>query len=93
MPDLTVFFIIVSMSAVQYFMASRNSFILGAVIPILFTAVITWMFTTNRIESKIAYIVLLLIGLIILIEEWVRGRKSLRKRQQKEMDIMITKDL
>lgn len=93
MPDLTVFFIIVGMSAFQYFMASRNSFILGAVIPILFTAVTTWMFATNRIESKIAYIVLLVIGLIILIEEWARGRKSLRKRQQKEMDIMITKDL
>jgi len=93
MPDLTVFFIIVGMSAVQYFMASRNSFILGAIIPLVFAAVITWMFTTNRIETKTAYIVLLIIGLIILIEEWARGRKYLRKRQQKEMDIMITKDL
>ncbi|AZK48465.1 hypothetical protein [Paenibacillus lentus] len=93
MPDLTVFFIIVGMSAFQYFMASRNSFILGAVVPLLFTALVTWMFITSRIESKIAYSVLLVIGLIILIEEWARGRKSFRKRQQKEMEIMITKDL
>lgn len=93
MPDLTVFLIIVGMSAFQYFMASRNSFILGAIIPLMFTAVMTWMFTTNRIESKTMFIVLLLVGLIILIEEWVRGRKSLRKRHQKEMDIMKTKDL
>ncbi|WP_055109292.1 hypothetical protein [Paenibacillus ihumii] len=93
MSEFIVFFIIIGMSAFQYFMATRNSIILGAIIPILFTAVMTWMFTTSRIESMTKYIVLLLVGLIILIEEWVRGRKSLQKRRQKELDIMKAKDL
>jgi hypothetical protein len=39
------------------------------------------------------YIVLLIVGLILLIEEWVKGRKALRNRRQKEMNKMKTKDL
>lgn len=93
MPELSVFLIIVMMSAIQYFMATRNSFVFGFIIPLIFTLTMSWMFVTNRIESTTMFIVLLIVGLILLIEEWVRGRKSLHKRRQKEMDIMKTKDL
>ncbi|WP_077306761.1 hypothetical protein [Terribacillus halophilus] len=93
MPELSVFLIIFVMSAIQYFMATRSSFIFGFIIPIVFIAVMSWMFTSNRIESVAMFVVLLIIGLILLIEEWVRGRKSLQKRRKKEMDIMKTKDL
>lgn len=93
MPELTVFLIIVGMSALQYFMATRNSFILGVIVPIIFFATMTWLFASDRIESITMYIVLLIVGLIILIEEWIRGRKAFNKRRQKEMNIMKTKDL
>ncbi|WP_106767442.1 hypothetical protein [Paenibacillus faecalis] len=98
MSEFVVFFIIVGMCAFQYFLAkffiaSRNSFLLGAIVPLMFTAGMTWMFITNSIESTTKYIVLLLVGLIFLIEEWVRGRRSLHKRRQKEMDMMKAKDL
>ncbi|AIF68367.1 hypothetical protein GZ22_18165 (plasmid) [Terribacillus saccharophilus] len=93
MPELSVFLIIFVMSAIQYLMATRSSFIFGFIIPIVFVAVMSWMFTTNRIESVTMFVVLLIIGLILLIEEWVRGRRSLQKRRKKEMDIMKTKDL
>lgn len=93
MPELSVFLIIFVMSAIQYFMATRSSFIFGFVIPIVFIAVMSWIFITNRVESVTMFVVLLIIGLILLIEEWVRGRRSLQKRRQKEMDIMKTKDL
>ncbi|WP_379589051.1 hypothetical protein [Oceanobacillus caeni] len=53
----------------------------------------TWLFASDRIESITMYIVLLIVGLIILIEEWIRGRKAFNKRRQKEMNIMKTKDL
>lgn len=39
------------------------------------------------------YIVLLIVGLILLIEEWVKGRKVLRNRRQEEMNKMKKKDL
>jgi undecaprenyl pyrophosphate phosphatase UppP len=93
MTELTVFLLIVAMSAIQYFMATRNPFILGVIMPVIFIGVMTWLFITNRIENKIMYIVLLIVGLILLIEEWVKGRKALRNRRQKEMNKMKTKDL
>lgn len=93
MTELTVFLLIVAMSAIQYFMATRNPFILGVIMPVIFIAVMTWLFITNRIENNIMYIVLLIVGLILLIEEWVKGRKALRNRRQKEMNKMKTKDL
>ncbi|MCU9593570.1 hypothetical protein OEV82_03750 [Caldibacillus thermolactis] len=93
MTELTVFLLIVAMSAIQYFMATRNPFILGVIMPVIFIGVMTWLFITNRIENNIMYIVLLIVGLILLIEEWVKGRKALRNRRQKEMNKMKTKDL
>jgi len=93
MSDFTVFFIIIGMSAIQYFMATRNNFIFGTIMPVIFIVMMTWIFATDRIDSMTMYIVLLLVGLILLIEEWIRGRKTLHKRRQKEMDIMKTKDL
>jgi undecaprenyl pyrophosphate phosphatase UppP len=93
MTELTVFLLIVAMSAIQYFMATRNPFILGVTMPVIFIGVMTWLFITNRIENNIMYIVLLIVGLILLIEEWVKGRKALRNRRQKEMNKMKTKDL
>jgi undecaprenyl pyrophosphate phosphatase UppP len=93
MTELTVFLLIVAMSAIQYFMATRNPFILGVIMPVIFIGVMTWLFITNRIENKIMYIVLLIVGLILLIEEWVKGRKALHNRRQKEMNKMKTKDL
>ncbi|MFP7171693.1 hypothetical protein [Terribacillus sp. 7520-G] len=93
MPELSVFLIIFVLSAIQYFMATRNGFIFGFFIPVIFIAAMSWMFITNRLESVTMFVVLLIIGLILLIEEWVRGRKSLQKRRHKEMDIMKTKDL
>ncbi|AQS54840.1 hypothetical protein [Novibacillus thermophilus] len=93
MTELTVFFMIVGMSAIQYFMATRNPFILGVIMPVTFIGVMTWLFITNRIENNIMYIVLLIVGLILLIEEWAKGRKVLRNRRQEEMNKMKKKDL
>lgn len=93
MPDFSVFLTIFLMSAIQYFMATRNIFLFGFIVPVAFTVTMTWMFSVGKIESVIMYTVLLIVGLVILIGEWVRGRKSLKIRQKKELDSMKTKDL
>ena len=56
MTELTVFLLIVAMSAIQYFMATRNPFILGVIMPVIFIGVMTWLFITT--ESKIILCIL-----------------------------------
>lgn len=86
-------FIIAGMLGLQYFFSTRNSVYWGAIIPIAFLAVLTWMLVTNRIEHTLVYILILLAGMLFLIAEWNRGRKSLHKRREKELEKMATYDM
>jgi hypothetical protein len=79
--------------AVQYFFSTRNSVFWGAIIPVAYIVVLTWMLVTNRIESAIAFILILILGLLFLIAEWNGGRKYLREKRRKELDKMKTHDM
>lgn len=85
--------IIIAGLALQYFFSTRNHIAWGVFIPIIFTGVIIWQFVTNRIESPLAFILIFLLGLIFLIEEWHSGRKALQRKQQKELQKMQTHDI
>ncbi|ENH95674.1 hypothetical protein J416_14867 [Gracilibacillus halophilus YIM-C55.5] len=93
MPDFTLFIAILIMTAIQYFMATRSSPLWGIIMPLGFVAVMTWMIITNQIDSTVKYTILLIVGLLLLIEEWVRGRKSLNNKRQIEMNKMKSHDL
>lgn len=93
MSDYSTFIIIFLMSALQYFMATRNIFLFGFIIPVIYTITMTWLFFTDKIESITMYIVLLIVGLIILIGQWTSGRKSLKNRQKRELSSMKKNDL
>lgn len=86
-------FIMAGILGLQYFFSTRNSVYWGAFIPILFVGWITWMFTTARIESILAYILILLVVSMFLMEQWFSGRKSLKERRKKELDKMKSFDM
>ncbi|RKQ30244.1 hypothetical protein [Oceanobacillus halophilus] len=93
MGEFMIFFLVIIACAVQYFLSTRHSVYWGAIVPVLFLTGMTWMFITNRIESIIAFLILLVVGMIFLIEQWSRGRKSLKKNRSKELDKMKKLDI
>ncbi|WP_068673516.1 hypothetical protein [Oceanobacillus sp. Castelsardo] len=93
MADFYRIFIIVGVLAVHYFFSTRNSIFWGAIMPVAYFVYLTWTFVTNRLESTIGYILILLIGMLFLIAEWSRGRKSLHEKRKRELDKMTTHDL
>lgn len=86
-------FIIAGMLGIQYFFSTRNSVYWGAIIPVLLVIWLTWMLITVRIESILAYVLILIVGIIFLIEQWSNGRKSLRKHRKKELEKMQSHDM
>ncbi len=72
--------------AAQYFLSSRNSIYLGVIVPIIAICVLTWMLFTDRIASPLAYILIVLVILVFLLEQWFNGRKTLLKHTQKELN-------
>lgn len=93
MIDIDMVFIYAGILAVQYFFSTRNNVYWGAVIPVVFIIFLTWMFVTNHIEHTLAFILILIVGMLFLFGQWVGGRESLRKRRRKELEKMESYDL
>lgn len=85
--------IIAGFLGIQYFLSTRNSVYWGAVIPVLLVSWLTWMLLTARIDSVLAYILILITGLIFLSMEWSEGRKALHRRRIKELAKMKSQDM
>lgn len=79
--------------AVQFFFSTRNRVYWGAVIPVAYAAFMTWMFATNRMESAVQYVLVLLIGLLFLFGEWRSGRIYCHKKRKQELEKMRAADL
>ncbi|GGP11588.1 hypothetical protein [Oceanobacillus neutriphilus] len=86
-------FMIAGFLAIQYFLSTRNNAYWGAVIPVLLVFWLTWSLITGRIESVLAYALILLVGMIVLAMEWHEGREALSKRRNKELDKMRSQDI
>ncbi|RDW16166.1 hypothetical protein [Oceanobacillus chungangensis] len=93
MNEIVSILLIVATLALQYLLSSRNNVYLGAIVPILFVAGLTWMLITDRIESILAYVLFLIVGLVFLLQQWSHGRNTLRKNRQRELDKMKTHDI
>ncbi|WP_407938526.1 hypothetical protein [Niallia nealsonii] len=83
MDDFYGVFIIAGVLAVQYFFSTRNSIYWGGIVPVAYIVFLTWLFITNRIESIIGFILILLLGMLFLIIEW-SGVESTSVRKQKK---------
>jgi hypothetical protein len=85
--------IIAGFLGLQYFLSSRNNVYWGAIIPVLFVSWSTWMLLTARVDSILAYMLILIVGFIVLLMEWSEGRKSLREKRKKELAKMKSFDM
>ena len=65
--------------ALQYFFSTRKNGYWGLVIPALFVMGLSWMYATAIINSLIAYLAFLFIGLLILSVQWEEGRDKVKK--------------
>ena len=86
-------FIIAAFLGIQYFLSTRNNAYWGVVVPIIFASWLTWYFRAGGIDKLLAYILILIIGLLFLFEQWNLGRKSLKKKREKELVKMQSHDL
>ncbi|MGN7402415.1 hypothetical protein ACTHO0_21400 [Cytobacillus praedii] len=86
-------FIVACVLAVQFFLSTRNNTYWGAILPVAYIVFLTWMLISNRMNSTISYVLVLLLGLLFLIAEWNGGRKYLREKRKKELDKMKILDM
>ncbi|GAB1765581.1 hypothetical protein ACLZHR_08645 [Priestia aryabhattai] len=91
MPHNLLFFVLIS--AVHYFLSTRASVYWGAIIPVACLASFGWIFTAYQVDHPIKLILLFLFGLSILLVEWEKGRKIVKKKQQNELNKMKTQDI
>lgn len=92
MYELLSILILIVMFGVQYFLSTRSNKFLGAIILILFVIFVAFMYFNNNL-GPITSIVLLVLGLIALIEQWYKGNKQKKVNSAKEMVKMKGKDL
>ncbi len=93
MNDVYRLLIIVGILAVQYLLSTRNKVYWGAIVPVIYIILCTWMFVLERFESIFGFILYLCLGLLFLIAEWSAGRKSLNKKRSRELNRMKTHDI
>lgn len=80
--------------AIQYFLSKTGNKILGGIVPVLFIVALVVLYSTDKIDLNIwGTIILGVIGLIMLLNQWDNAQKDNKKKKQKELDKMIGKDL
>ncbi|MDK9865730.1 MULTISPECIES: hypothetical protein [Staphylococcus] len=93
MENFSTFLIVFVMAALQYFMSRSRILFLGAIIPIIYVITMIVMYKENYITSTLLFVGLLIIGLIILLEQWSKGRKDTKNKQKSEIEKMKKRDL
>ena len=77
----------------QYLLSSQKNVYVGAVVPLLFVAGMTWRYVNVESVSTIQYLLITGFGLLCLVAEWGKGREVFRKKQEKELERMSIQDL
>lgn len=79
---------------IQYFLSKTGNKIIGGIVPILFIVALVFLYTTGKLGLNIwGTLILGVIGLLFLLGQWSRAQKDNKKKEQKELDKMISKDL
>lgn len=77
---------------IQHFLSTRTNTIWGALLPILYTITLTIIgFYLDKFTT--IFFLALLGGLVILLGAWSSGRNSVKRKLEKEIEIMKTKDI
>lgn len=91
---LIALIIAVLLLVLQHFLSSREQVWLGAIIPIIYVAIVGSLLIVGQLEvnsSRDAYF--LGAGLLIFLGIWAEGRSSFKKKRKKELDKMKAFDI
>ncbi|MCA2504001.1 hypothetical protein [Staphylococcus xylosus] len=92
MSEILSILILIVMFGIQYALSTNSNKFLGAIIPVLFVIFVGFMYFNDKL-GPITSIVLLILGLIALLEQWYKGNKQKKVNSNKEMVKMKGKDL
>lgn len=92
MNEIITIVILIIMLAIQYYLSSSTNKYLGLIVPIVFSGFVIFMLVTDRL-GIITSLVLLVLGLIFLLEQWYKGQKNNKRKMNKELTKMKSKDL
>lgn len=80
--------------AIQYFLSKTENKIIGGIIPVLFIVALVVLYTTGKLGLNIwGTLIFGIIGLLFLLGQWSSAQKDNKKKEQRELDKMIGKDL
>lgn len=92
MSEILSILILIVMFGIQYALSTNSNKFLGAIIPVLFVIFVGFMYFNDKL-GPVTSIVLLILGLIALLEQWYKGNKQKKVNSNKEMVKMKGKDL
>ncbi|CCI61296.1 putative uncharacterized protein [Staphylococcus equorum subsp. equorum Mu2] len=76
------------------FLSKTGNKIIGGIVPVLFIVALVFLYTTGKLGLNIwGTLILGVIGLLFLLGQWSSAQKDNKKKEQKELDKMIGKDL
>ena len=94
MNGLFRFLMVLVIFAAQQYLSTRDKVYLGAVIPVLYFAVLIYAQLTGLIEwSALKLVLYLMIGELFLVGYWISGRKMAATKRKKELARMKAFDL
>ena len=80
--------------AIQYFLSKTGNKIIGGIVPVLFIVALAVLYTTGKLGLNIwGTLIFGVIGLLFLLGQWDSAQKDNKKKEQRELDKMIGKDL
>ncbi|GEP88103.1 hypothetical protein SCO01_22930 [Staphylococcus cohnii subsp. cohnii] len=80
--------------AIQYFLSKTGNKIIGGIVPVLFIVALVVLYTTGKLGLSIwGTLIFGVIGLLFLLGQWDSAQKDNKKKEQRELDKMIGKDL
>ncbi len=93
MSSLLEIVMIVAVIALQTFAGYIGNKYMGAVLPIVFTGIVVYLFISGNLTLSFSDIFMPIIGPLVLIGIYESGKESKKKKVEKEMDKMRARDI
>ncbi len=77
---------------IQYFISKQRIVMLGAILPTVYIIFLVWLFVERDASWKDS-IILFIIGMALLLGEWIAGWEAYKKKQKRELEKMKGRDL
>jgi ATP/ADP translocase len=88
------FAIAVGILVAQYFISRRGPVWVGAILPIIYLGGLVYGLFTQHFNGSLKSILVAGIGgTVLLISAWIKGRESLAKKRQRELNKIKAMDL